>query len=186
MWFTWMEPLRRVGPVNILAPTLSGFIPSQEQGLGLQTPQHCQVLGGNWQAPVISVFLLPFIPIKYLSLNVSPHVDLEIIEDGVRVCSMFTIPLFCITVLVYFIISIYFQAKCLQSFHLSLFIFHTLTCRCLLESSQKELGRRHFLGTLLDWEIYTQEFTNHGCLRCAICSDFQRLFLKALSSGNKV
>jgi len=45
-------------------------------------------------------FLLPFIPIKYLSLNISPCAGLETCEDGVCVCVcfMFTIPSCCIIV----------------------------------------------------------------------------------------
>lgn len=31
-------------------------------------------------------FLLPFVPIKYLSLSISPRVGLETFEDCVRVC----------------------------------------------------------------------------------------------------
>lgn len=54
-------------------------------------------------------FLLPFIPIKYLSLNISPRVGLRTLRIAcVCVCFMFTVPSFCIIVLVNFIFSIYF------------------------------------------------------------------------------
>lgn len=117
----WLgEALVHSGPANVLGsspgkPSTWGRFHTfpRSRGFGHHYHSSLRCLEALWWAPVISVFLLPFIPIKYLSLNISPHVGLEAFEDGVCVCSMFTVPSFCIMVLVYFIISIYFQAKCL-------------------------------------------------------------------------